>query len=61
MTSELRVDNPSDELINNPEHTYHYWRYSLHLDLEDLRDNEGLTSFYQDFINETRRAKTIEE
>lgn len=61
MTSELRVDNPSDELTNNPEHTYHYRRYSLHLDLEDLRDNEGLTSFYQDFINETRRAKTIEE
>ena len=61
MTSELRVDNPSDERINNPEHTYHYWRYRLHLDLEDLRDNEGLTSFYQDFINETRRAKTIEE
>ena len=56
MTADLRVENPADERINNPAHTYHYWRYRLHLNLEELRDNAGLTDFYRDFISKTRRV-----
>lgn len=61
MTGDLRIENPADERINDPVHPYHYWRYRLHLNLEDLRDNEGLTTFYRDFITHTRRSSTIEE
>ncbi|WP_096817397.1 4-alpha-glucanotransferase [Lactococcus fujiensis] len=57
MTGDLRIENPAEERINNPEHTYHYWRYRLHLNLEELRDNEGLTDFYHQFIANTRRSK----
>ena len=61
MTSEFRVQNPADERINNPEHTYHYWRYRMSFDLENLRDHDGLTSFYRDFIGQTRRSATVED
>ena len=61
MTKDLRIENPADERINNPVHTYHYWRYRSHLDLEALRDNEGLTTFYRDFINSTRRSSASED
>ncbi|CAM3204339.1 4-alpha-glucanotransferase [Lactococcus hircilactis] len=61
MTREMRIENPADERINNPEHTYHYWRYRLPHHLEDLSANEGLTNFYRDFIMNTRRSSLTEE
>ncbi|MCL2113067.1 MAG: 4-alpha-glucanotransferase [Streptococcaceae bacterium] len=61
MTLDLRVENPEDERINNPAYTYHYWRYRLHLNLEDLRDNSDLTDFYKQFIGQTRRSLQGEE
>lgn len=61
MTGDLRVENPADERINDPAHTYHYWRYRLHLSLEELRDNTGLTDFYREFISDTRRVSIVEE
>lgn len=36
MDNSLRRDNPHDEQINDPSNPQHYWRYRLHLDLEDL-------------------------
>lgn len=55
MTQDMRIENPMDERVNNPAFTYYYWRYRLHLNLEDLRDNRDLTEFYRTFIGETRR------
>jgi 4-alpha-glucanotransferase len=57
MTGDLRVENPADERINNPAHTYHYWRYRMHLDLNELAENHGLTDFYREFIQGTKRGQ----
>ncbi len=36
MSETLRRDNPADERINIPANAKHYWRYRMHLNLEDL-------------------------
>ncbi|MCH5232444.1 MAG: 4-alpha-glucanotransferase [Muribaculaceae bacterium] len=33
---ELRRENPHDEQINEPSNPNHYWRYRMHLNVEDL-------------------------
>ena len=37
MDAELRRENPQDERINIPANPKHYWRYRMHLPLEDLK------------------------
>ena len=36
MDGELRRDNPNDEIINVPANPRHYWRYRMHLTIEQL-------------------------
>lgn len=36
MDERLRYDNPADERINIPANPKHYWRYRMHLTLEEL-------------------------
>ncbi|WP_276503316.1 4-alpha-glucanotransferase [Terrimonas pollutisoli] len=36
MSDTLRRENPHDERINNPAVPKHYWRYRMHISLEDL-------------------------
>ncbi len=38
MNSELRRDNPAEEQINVPANSRHYWRYRMHIPLQDLLD-----------------------
>ena len=41
MSEKLRRENPHDERINVPANPKHYWRYRMHLSLEDLmHENE---------------------
>ncbi|MDP5172855.1 MAG: 4-alpha-glucanotransferase [Bacteroidia bacterium] len=42
IDGELRRENPLDEQINVPANPQHYWRYRLHLTLEELLKAEGL-------------------
>ena len=48
MDGALRRENPHDERINVPANPRHYWRYRMHLSLEDLASqqefNETLTN-----------------
>ena len=48
MDGALRRENPHDERINVPANPRHYWRYRMHLSLEDLASqqefNDTLTS-----------------
>ena len=37
MDGELRRDNPQDEIINVPANPRHYWRYRMHLTVDELR------------------------
>ena len=39
----VRAGNPADERINIPSNPRHYWRYRMHLTLEELIRNQGLT------------------
>ena len=32
----LRCENPEDERINDPSNSQHYWRYRMHITLENL-------------------------
>jgi 4-alpha-glucanotransferase len=40
MSAALRRENPNDERINVPANPKHYWRYRMHLKLEDLIAND---------------------
>ena len=48
MDGALRRENPQDERINVPANPRHYWRYRMHLSLEDLASqqefNDALTN-----------------
>jgi 4-alpha-glucanotransferase len=36
MDDQLRAKNPNDERINVPSNPFHYWKYRMHLNLEEL-------------------------
>ena len=38
----VRRENPADEQINEPANPHHYWRYRMHLTLEQLLGNKEL-------------------
>lgn len=38
---ELRRENPHDEQINEPAEVHHYWRYRMHLTVEELMKQDG--------------------
>ena len=44
MDGTLRRDNPADEIINVPANPRHYWRYRMHLTLDQLRMAEDFNS-----------------
>ncbi|MEO6550776.1 MAG: 4-alpha-glucanotransferase [Ferruginibacter sp.] len=48
IDEQLRRENPNDERINVPANSRHYWRYRMHLSLEELLNkdefNQGLKS-----------------
>ena len=52
MDGALRRENPNDERINVPANPRHYWRYRMHLTLEDLASqkefNDTLTAMIAD-------------
>lgn len=41
----LRMENPHAERINNPGNPNHYWRYRMHLNLEDLLSEKDFNEF----------------
>ena len=46
----LRRENPADEQINVPANPRHYWRYRMHLSLEDLLNAETFNNYLRDKI-----------
>lgn len=43
VNEELRRKNPADEVINIPAVSNHYWRYRMHIPIEQLLENQELT------------------
>ena len=50
MSAELRRENPNDERINVPANPKHYWRYRMHISLEDLKDKEEFNEELKEMI-----------
>ncbi len=51
----LRRDNPSEERINIPSDPKHYWRYRMHIGLEDLLKETEFNNEIIDYINQSGR------
>lgn len=55
IDGELRRDNPQAERINVPANSRHYWRYRMHLTLEDLNRQDLLNRRLFDLIRDSGR------
>jgi 4-alpha-glucanotransferase len=55
MDSHLRRANPHDEQINVPSNPQHFWKYRLHLPLEELNDAVGLNEQLHALVAESGR------
>ena len=51
----LRLADANAERINIPANPKHYWRYRMHLNIEDLLECEGFMKNIQDLIEQTER------
>lgn len=51
----IRRENPADEQINEPANPRHYWRYRMHLDMDELMANATFNDAMKDMINESGR------
>ncbi|WP_024990542.1 4-alpha-glucanotransferase [Segatella albensis] len=51
----LRLPDQNAERINIPANPRHYWRYRMHLNLEDLMENQEFTNIIIKLINESGR------
>lgn len=55
MDGKLRLQNAPDERINQPGNPNHYWRYRMHLNLEDLAGESGFNTLLRDLIKSSGR------
>ncbi|MBW3129146.1 4-alpha-glucanotransferase [Hymenobacter profundi] len=56
LSADLRRENPQDEQINVPANPQHFWKYRLHLDLEDLNRATNFNHELQTLIAVRGRA-----
>lgn len=47
---ELRRENPNEERINIPSNPKHYWRYRMHINIEDLVSHKGFLNMVKDLV-----------
>ena len=55
MNAELRRENPHEERINVPANPKHYWRYRMHLLLEDLIKEKEFNSSLKSYVESAGR------
>jgi 4-alpha-glucanotransferase len=55
MDAELRRPVASEETINDPSITPHYWRFRFHLPIERLLEEEGLNAKIREMVREAGR------
>lgn len=56
MDGALRRENPNDERINVPANPKHYWRYRMHLSLEQLSAAAEFNGALRRMLEESRRG-----
>ena len=52
---EKELEDANAERVNIPANPKHYWRYRMHLNIEDLLECEGFMKNIQDLIEQTER------
>ncbi|MFA5973841.1 MAG: 4-alpha-glucanotransferase [Lentimicrobiaceae bacterium] len=57
MDVNLRLENANAERINNPGNPNHYWRYRMHLNLEDLLVQTEFNQLIRDQISSSGRLE----
>jgi 4-alpha-glucanotransferase len=55
MSETFRRENPNDERINVPADPHHYWRYRMHLTLEDLLEEKEFNAELKENIKASGR------
>ena len=55
IDEELRLADPNAERINVPSNPKHYWRYRMHVSIEDLMKNKAFNEQITDLINQAGR------
>jgi 4-alpha-glucanotransferase len=55
MDGKLRRENPDDERINVPANPQHYWKYRMHLTLEQLLKEDGFNGFIRQLNDQSGR------
>jgi 4-alpha-glucanotransferase len=58
MDNTLRRANPLDEQINVPANPTHFWKYRLHLNLEDLRQQATFNHELQQLVQASGRKQS---
>lgn len=59
MDSGLRRQNPEEERINVPANPKHYWRYRMHMDIEDLLKSRDFNKKLAFMVKESSRKNNI--
>ena len=57
IDNQLRRANPHDEQINVPSNPTHFWKYRLHLPLEELLEAEGLNEPLRELVAASGRGQ----
>jgi 4-alpha-glucanotransferase len=55
MFGNLRKENPDDERINVPSNPNHYWRYRMHVRIDELINNKEFTTSLREQIQKSGR------
>ena len=55
IDEKLRLPNPNAERINIPANPHHYWRYRMHLNIEDLLSNKDFTANITELVSQSGR------
>jgi 4-alpha-glucanotransferase len=55
MDGSLRIENPQNERINEPANPRHFWKYRMHLSLEELLGANEFSVMLQGMIQESQR------
>ena len=51
----MRRENPNDERINVPSNTKNSWRYRMHMNMEDLIENDQYNAELKNYIKQAGR------
>ena len=55
IDEDLRLADPNAERINVPSNPKHYWRYRMHVSIEDLMKSASFNEQITDLINQAGR------